>query len=100
MDSASDDLINQLKFHLDRNEKSFSQTKNRFELLQNHLGELNSTVQKFKEFIDTKCSSILTTNEFETRLLQINSKTKQIENCLDQFDPAVIIEQILDQVRP
>lgn len=101
--NASMNILDKLlqKFHEHRT--NFSQTQSYLNLLDNHIRELTIVLQQLQNSLDHQSLLKSTTDQLETRLVQMSSKREQIRTVIDQFQhqsPGVnqTLDEILHQV--
>lgn len=91
-------IVNKLlqKFH--QHKTNFSNTQNHLNLLDNHLYELTIILNQLQ--ISLNYNSLLkpTTDQLETRLLQMTTKREQIRKEFQHFNQSPIINQTLDDI--
>lgn len=80
------------KFHEHRT--NFGQTQSYLNLLDNHFRELTVVLHQLQNSLDHQSLLKSTTEQLETRLLQMSSKREQIRTVIDQSSG---VNQTLDQ---
>ncbi|CAF0741560.1 unnamed protein product [Rotaria sordida] len=91
-------IIDQLlkKFH--EHKINFHNTQNYLNLLDDHLREITTVLNQLQNFLEQNSSLKTTTDQIETRLLQMSTKREQIRTAINNFHQSPTINQTLNDI--
>ncbi|CAF2338885.1 unnamed protein product [Rotaria sp. Silwood2] len=91
-------IIDQLLKKFNEHKINFHNTKNYLNLLDGHLHETTTILNQLKNFLEENSSLKTTTDQLETRLLQISIKREQLRTAINNFHQSPTINQTLDDI--
>jgi UDP-N-acetylglucosamine transferase subunit ALG13 len=76
----------------------FHNTQNYLNLLDNHLREITTVLNQLQNSLNQNSSLKTTTDQLETRLLQMSIKREQIRTVINNFYQSPTINRTLDDI--
>jgi UDP-N-acetylglucosamine transferase subunit ALG13 len=91
-------ILDKLLLKFNEHKIHFHNTQNYLNLLDNHLHEITTILNQLQNSLDQNSSLKTTTNQLETRLLQMSIKREQIRTVINNFHQSPTINQTLDDI--
>ena len=93
-EKMTDELLEKFRQH----ENHFRSTQTSLHRLDQHLCELGSVLRRLQASLDQNSSLRTTTDQLETRLIQMSTKREQVRCAIDQWNHSPVISQTLNDM--
>jgi hypothetical protein len=94
----SSTIINKLLEKFNEHKNNFYQTQNHLYLLDNHLYEITTILNRLQNSLEQNSVLKSTTDQLETRLLQMTIKREQIQTAINHFQQSPTITRTVNDI--
>jgi hypothetical protein len=97
-DNNNETIVDKLLHKFNEHKINFHNTQNYLNLLDGHLREITMVLNQLNNSLDYNSSLKSTTEQLETRFLQMSTKREQIRTAINNFDQSSTISQTLNDI--